>query len=107
MEITNFLINLFSLLYTFFYKNKSFDFGKRTKNKLITKPGSYTTEHKNKVSWLVIPKIIRAKHQIRTWVHLYCTACRLVLLSHFNIAKPFNDHISFQKCKLFKFVCLL
>ena len=39
MEITNFLINLFSLLYTFFYKDKSFDFGKRTKNKLITKPG--------------------------------------------------------------------
>ena len=27
--------------------------------------------------------------------HLYCTACRLVLVSHFNITKLFNDHILF------------
>ena len=33
--------------------------------------------------------------------HLYCTACRLVLSSHFNITKLFNDHILFQE-----FVCI-
>ena len=39
--------------------------------------------------------------------HLYCTACKLVLLSQFNIAKIFNDHILFQEYTPFKFVCLL
>ena len=38
-------------------------------------------------------KIIRKKHQNRACCHLYCTACGLVLLSHFNIANLFNDHI--------------
>ena len=50
----------------------------------------------NNVSRLAKFKIIRAKHQNRAWVSL-CTASRLVLLSHFNIAKLFNDHILFQE----------
>ena len=39
--------------------------------------------------------------------HLYCSACRLVLLSHFNITMLFNDHILFQEYTPFKSVCLL
>ena len=39
--------------------------------------------------------------------HLYCSACRLVLLSHFNRTKLFNDDILFQEYTPFKSVCLL
>ena len=34
--------------------------------------------------------------------HLYCTAFRIVLLLHFNIAKLFTDHILFQENTRFK-----
>ena len=40
--------------------------------------------------------IMEMFHEYSTNIYLpgglYCTACRLVLLSHFNIAKAFNDY---------------
>ena len=39
--------------------------------------------------------------------HLYCTAYRLVLLSHLNIAKLFNDHTLYQEHTPFKFASLI
>ena len=89
----------------FFYKNnfirkKALVLVKKIKNKLRTKPGLLfcSAKHKKKVSRLTISKIIESEHQNRAW-HLHCTAYRLVLFSHFNITKLFNDHILF--------VCLL
>ena len=84
---------------------------KEIKNKLRTKPGLLSHRTKNKkVFRLAILKIIRTKHQNRAWLPLtlyHCTACKLVLLSHFNIAKLFNDHILFKEYTSFKFVFLL
>ena len=41
------------------------------------------------MSRLAIYKMITTERQKKTWMSLYCTACRLVLLSHFNITKLF------------------
>ena len=48
------------------------------------------TEQKKKLFRLAILKVIRKKHQSRASCHLYCTACELVLLSHFK------DHMLFS-----------
>ena len=45
---------------------------------------------------LAILKIIRTKNRTEPGCHLYCTVCRLVLLSHFNIAKLFHYRILFS-----------
>ena len=51
------------------------------------------------VTTLAILKIIEQNIQIEPGCHLYCTACKLVLLSHLaKIARLFNDHILFQEC---------
>ena len=45
---------------------------------------------------LAVPQNIRTKclgWSFRAWPSLIFTACKLVLLSHFNIAKPFNDQV--------------
>ena len=89
-----------SRIQSFFYKNKILDFGKIFKNKLRTNSGLLSTEHKKKVSRLVILKI---KQNIRTEssCYLYYAACRLVLPSHFKLVKLFNDHILFEEYKPF------
>ena len=59
----------------FFYKNKSFGFGKKFKNKLRTKPGLMSRRTKEQtVSELAISKIMRTEHQNRAWLPLmfYC-----------------------------------
>ena len=45
------------------------------------------------MSRIAILKKIRTKYQNRVWLSINFTACRLVLLSHFNRAKLFNDYI--------------
>ena len=75
----------------FLYKSKGLDSGKQFKNKLRTKPGLFL-EHKNKVFRLAILEI-----RTEPGYQLYCTACRLVLFSHFSLAKVFSDHILFEE----------
>ena len=75
-----------------FYKNKSLGFGKKLEQNQACCP----TEHNKKVSRTAILKIITTKHQNRSWLSFIFTTCRLVLLSHFNIAKLLNDHILFS-----------
>ena len=60
------------------------------------------TKHKKKVSRLAIRKITNQNIRTGPGCHLYCTTCRLLLLSHFNkvysfhtIAKFFNILILF------------
>ena len=53
-----------------FYKNKTLGLGKKFKNKIRTKPGLLSAEHKNKVSRVAISKIIGTEHQERASLSL-------------------------------------
>ena len=53
-------------------------------------------EYNSKVSRLAIFKIIRTNIKTEPGCHLYCIACKLVLLSHFNMAKLFTDYLLFS-----------
>ena len=48
------------------------------------------------MSRLAILKIMKHNTRPDAGYHVYSAACRLVLLSHFNTAKLFSDHILFS-----------
>ena len=77
----------------FWYKNKSLSFGKKLRISKEQSQACCPAEHKNKVSRLAISKVTKKNIRTKPGRHLYCTEYRLVLFSHFNITKLFNDHI--------------
>ena len=79
----------------FLYKNnfirtKPLVLEKKTYKQTKNKARFVVPQNRNKVSRLVFLKITESD------CRLYCNAFRLVLLSHLNTAKLFNDHILFH-----------
>ena len=90
---SRFLVPL-SIYIIFFYKNnfirtKDLFWQRKLRASWEQSQDCCPAEHKNKVSRL-------ARAWTETGFHLYCTAYRLALLSHFNIAKLVNHHLVFS-----------